>query len=101
MSYRSQRNTRHGTGRGTTKTHHEKSKLKGHKNRSADRYVMEEDESPTVEKVVEKTLSRLQSLGNQTFAFSPFSQSFDDWVVSLKGVLSEFESHPAISVDEW
>lgn len=101
MSYRPQRNPRHGTGRGTAKIHHEKLKLKGQKHRSANRYVMEEYQNPTVEKVVEKTLSRLQSLGNQTFAFSPFSQYFDDWVVSLKSVLSEFESNPAINVDEW
>ncbi len=101
MSYRPQRNTRHGTGRGTAKTHHEKSKLKAHKHLSADKYTTEEEQSPTVEKIVEKTLSRLQSLGNQTFAFSPFSQYFNDWVVSLKSVLLEFEANPAINIDEW
>jgi hypothetical protein len=100
MSYRPQRNIRHGIGRGTPKAQHEKSKSKGRKHRFADRYIVEDNQSPTVEKVVEKTLRRLQSLGSQTFAFSPFSQYFDDWAVSLKNVLSEFESNPVINVDE-
>jgi chromosome segregation ATPase len=49
---------------------------------------------------VEKTLGRLRNLGNQTFAFSPFSEYFDNWLVNVKGVLIDFESSPSISVDE-
>jgi hypothetical protein len=49
---------------------------------------------------VAKTLVRLRSLGDQIFAFSPFSQYFDDWLLSLKSVLSEFESDAAANVDE-
>jgi len=49
---------------------------------------------------VEKTLGRLRSLGNQTLAFSPFSEYFDDWLVNLKDVLIDFESSHSISVDE-
>jgi len=101
MSYRPQRNARHGTGRATSKTHHEKSKTKEHQHRSAERYVIEEDQRPTAEKIVEKTLNRLQSLGNQIFAFSPFSQYFSDWIISLESVISEFESNPAVKLDDW
>jgi hypothetical protein len=79
---------------------HEKAKHKGQKHRSGGKYLLEESEVPTFEKVLEKTLGRLQSLGGQTFAFSPFSQYYDDWLLSLKSVLSEFESNPAVNVDE-
>jgi hypothetical protein len=100
MSYRSQTSSRRNTGRGRRKLHHEKAKSKGHKHRTHGKYLLEESEAPTAKEVVEKTLSRLSSLGGQTFAFSPFSQYFDDWLLSLKSVLSEFESNPTVSVDE-
>jgi hypothetical protein len=99
MSYRSQTSSRRNTGRGRKKLHHEKAKSKGHKHRTHGKYLLEEIEAPTAEEIVEKTLGRLRSLGDQTFAFSPFSQYFDDWLLSLKSVLSEFESNPDVSVD--
>jgi archaellum component FlaC len=100
MSYRPQTSSRRSTGRGRGKVHHEKGKRKGQKHRHGDRYLLEETTAPTFEEVVEKTLGRLHSLGGQTFAFSPFSQYFDDWLLSLKSVLSEFESNPAVNVDK-
>jgi hypothetical protein len=80
--------------------HHEKAKRKEQRHHSGGKYLVEESEAPTFEEVVEKTLGRLQSLGDQVFAFSPFSQYYDDWLLSLKSVLSEFESNPAVKVDE-
>jgi hypothetical protein len=100
MSYRPQTSSRRGTERGRGKTHHEKAKHKGQKHRSGGKYLPEESEALTFEEVLEKTRNRLQSLGSQIFAFSPFSQYFNDWLLSLKGVLSEFESNPAVNVDE-
>jgi len=100
MSYRPQTSSRRGTGRGREKVRHEKAKHKGQKHRSGSKYLLEESEVPTFEEVLEKTLGRLSSLGSQIFAFSPFSQYFDDWLLSLKSVLSEFESNPAVNVDE-
>jgi hypothetical protein len=100
MSYRPQTSSRRNTGRGRRKLHHEKAKQKGAKHHSSGKYAMEESEASTSEEVVEKTLSRLHSLGNQVFAFSPFSQYYDDWLLSLKSVLSEFESNPAVNLDE-
>jgi archaellum component FlaC len=79
---------------------HEKAKRKGQKHSSGGKYLLEESEAPTFEEVVTKTLGRLHSLGSQIFAFSPFSQYFDDWLFSLKSVLSEFEANPAVNVDD-
>ena len=100
MSYRPQKSSRRATGRERGKVHHEKAKRKGQKHRSGDKYLLEESKAPPSEEVVEKTLFRLRSLGDQIFAFSPFSQYFDNWLLSLKSVLSEFESNPAVNVDE-
>jgi hypothetical protein len=100
MSYRPQTRSRRNTGRGRRKLHHEKSKGKGQKHRSQGKYLLEGSEAPTFEEVGAKTLVRLRSLGDQIFAFSPFSQYFDDWLLSLKSVLSEFESDAAANMDE-
>jgi DNA repair exonuclease SbcCD ATPase subunit len=100
MSYGSQRSSRRSTGRGRGTMHHEKGKRKGQKHKHGKKYLLEESEAPTFEEAVEKTLGRLSSLGGQTFAFSPFSPYYDDWLLSLKSVLSEFESNPAVNVDE-
>jgi len=100
MSYGSQRGSRRGTGRGRGKVHHEKTKRKGQKHRSSGKYLLEKSEAPTFEEVVEKTLGRLRNLGDQTFAFSPFSPYYEDWLLSLKSVLSEFESNPTVNMDE-
>ena len=100
MIYGSQRSSRRSTGRGRGKAHHEKGKRKGQKHKHGGKYLLDESEAPTFEEVVEKTLGRLSSLGGQTFAFSPFSPYYDDWLLSLKSVLSEFESNPAVNVDE-
>ncbi len=100
MSYRPQTSSRRNSGRGREKVHHEKGKRKGQKHRSGGKYLLEEDEAPIFEEFVEKTLGRLSNLGSQTFAVSPFSQYYDDWLLSLKSVISEFESNPTINVDE-
>ncbi len=99
MSYRPQTSSRRGTGRGREKSRHDKVRRKEHKHRSGGKYILEEIPTVTPETFVEKTVGRLQSLGSQTFAFSPFSQYYDDWLVNLKGVLSEFESTPSIKTD--
>ena len=73
--------------------------MKEKKQRSGARYIEEQAEvSP--KDAVEKTLGSISRLGNQIFALSPFSHYFDDWLVNLRQVISEFESNPSISVDE-
>jgi hypothetical protein len=103
MSYGSQsssRSSRRGSGRGRGTVRHDKGKRKEQKHRSGGKYLLEASEAPVFEAVVEKTLGRLSTLGGQTFACSPFSQYYDDWLLSLKSVLSEFESNSAVEVDE-
>lgn len=100
MSYRSQRSSRRSSGRGRGKVHHEKSKRKARKNRSCNQSLLEASEILCLEDIASKTLERLNNLGIQTFAFSPFSQYFRDWLLSLKNVISEFESNANVKVDE-
>jgi hypothetical protein len=100
MGYRPQTGSPKSGGRWRQRSPHEKKKAKGKKRRSSGKYLLEETHVPTPEEAVEKTFSRLRSLGNQTFAIFPFSAYFDDWLVNLKGVLIAFESSPNISVDE-
>jgi len=100
MSYRSQRSSRHSNRRGQRKTHHQKTKRKKQKHRSTAKYLIKASEATTFKEVVEKTLSKLSNLGDQTFAFPPFSQYYNDWLLSLRSVLSEFESNPATNLDQ-
>jgi DNA repair exonuclease SbcCD ATPase subunit len=59
-----------------------------------------EEHVPTPQEIVERTLNVVRSLGNQRFAVAPFYEHFDRWLLSLKSVLSEFESSPRITLDE-
>jgi len=47
----------------------------------------------------EKTMDALNRSGSQVFAVSPFSQCFDDWLVNLRRIASDFESNSPIKVD--
>jgi hypothetical protein len=86
--------------RRSQRSQHEKKKARGKKHRSSGKYLLEEEHAPTLEEVAEKTLNRMNSLGKQTFAVSPFSAYFNDWLVNLKDVLRAFESNPSVSADE-
>jgi len=59
-----------------------------------------EEHVPTSEEVADRALNGLRNLGDQIFALPPFSEHFDRWLMNLRDVISEFESSPAISVDE-
>ena len=100
MGYRPRTSSPRNAGRGHQASRYEKKKVQGKKHRPRGKYLLEENPVPTSEEVAEKTLGRLRNLGNQTFAFSPFSEYFDDWLVNLKGVLIDFELSPSISVDD-
>lgn len=101
MGYR-QTSPRRNSGQRQEIPRHEKDRAKamGQKHRSSGSYAFEEKHVPTSEEVAEKTLKRLRILGNQNFALSPYSEHFNRWLMNLKDVLSEFESSPAISMDE-
>jgi hypothetical protein len=77
-----------------------KAKTARREHRSSASYILEEKPVSTSEEVADKTLNRLHNLGNQKFLLSPFNEHFDSWLGSLRDVLSEFESSPAISADD-
>jgi hypothetical protein len=99
MSFRSQTGSRKSAGRQYSKSSHEK-KAKEKKQRSGSKYLQEETPQVSAQQIADKTLGSLSRLGNQIFALSPFSQYFDDWLVNLRQVTSEFESNPTINVDD-
>jgi hypothetical protein len=100
MGYHSQGSPRRGAGQRFQKSQHEKAKIKTHKHHARGKNFREEPQIATAEEIQEKTLSRLKRLGEQKFAVSPFRAYFDDWLINLKEVLSEFESNPGVKVDE-
>jgi len=59
----------------------------------------DEKPAPTREEVRDRTVKKLQILGNQRFALPPFHENFDRWLMNLREVISEFESNTAIKVD--
>ncbi len=60
----------------------------------------QEETKVSAKELVEKTLAESNKLGNQIFPLSPFSQYFDNWLVNLRQLVSEFESNSTIKVDE-
>ncbi len=98
MTFRSQSSPR-SAGRQFSKSTHEK-KARERKKKQAAKYLQEETPQQTSQEIAEKTVNGLNRLGNQIFALSPFSQYFDDWLVTLRRVISEFESNPAVIADE-
>jgi len=98
MSYRSKAGRTSSNKRPTKSTSEKKPKEK--KARKVVKRVKEEKPQATPQEVTERTLSGINKLGNQIFALSPFSQYFDDWLVNLRQVVSEFETNSAIKADE-
>src|SRR4030042_3386038 len=89
------RNLDHGRGmqrREKTKTNEQKQRSKGS--------FAPQENVPTSEMIVNRTLNALHNLGTQRFALSPFSEHLGRWLTNLKGILSEFQSHPTVTVDE-
>lgn len=100
MGYRPQVSSPRNAGRGHERTQRKKAKARRQKNRLSQRNLLEENHVQTSEEVVEKTLARLHSLGNQMFGLFPFSDYFDDWLMNLRDVLSGLESSSAVSADD-
>ena len=94
MGYQPRIKTPGAATRGYRKPEREKSKRREQRRGYVGRSKKEEKHIATAEEVTDATLKRLHNLGNQRFGFSPFSEHFDRWLFTLKGVLSEFESKP-------
>jgi hypothetical protein len=99
MSFRPQTGSRRGASKQPSRSAHIK-KSKEKKQKAAAKYLLEETAEVNAQQVAEKTLNSLNRLGSQIFALSPFSQYFDDWLINLRQVTSEFESNPTIMVDD-
>lgn len=97
MSFRPQKSPK-GSGKLSKAAHDKKSKEK--KQRQTAKHFQEETPQASPKEVAERTLGGVNRLGNQIFALSPYSQYFDDWLVNLRQIVSEFESNPAIKADE-
>jgi len=82
------------------KSLHEKSKKRKHIRKLAGRSIQEEKHITTEKEISEGTLKRLHVLGSQKFGSSPFNEHCDRWLIDVAIVLSEFESHPDISIDD-
>jgi chromosome segregation ATPase len=91
MSYSSKSGSRRNLGGKVSKNVNQK-KAKTKKLRAGPKYLREETAEPTLQEVVGKTLVSIERLGNQIFALSPFSQYYNDWLVNLQQVISEFEA---------
>lgn len=98
MSFK-QGSSRRGASRQFSKSTHEK-KSKEKKQKAGAKYLQEETPQATAEESAQKIISGLNKLGNQIFALSPFSQYYDDWLINLRQLISEFGVNPSISVDE-
>lgn len=64
------------------------------------KYLNEQAPEVTLKELAEKTVASIERLGSQTFALSPFSQYYDDWLVNLRQVVTEFEASPNVKTDE-
>ncbi len=100
MGYRGQGGgSRRGAGQKFQRTKHEKTKAKVHRSK-ANKQMLEDAPTFSLSERAEKTLAGLGKLGTQTFALSPFSQYYDDWLVNLRQAVSEFESAATVAADE-
>jgi hypothetical protein len=89
-----------GAGQKFQRTQHDKAKRREQKSKSSGKQLFEEATEFSTGELAEKTIGSLGKLGAQIFALSPFSQYYDDWLVSLRQVVARFESDPAVAADE-
>ena len=78
----------------------EKGKDKKSIRKRVGRISPEKKTAATEKEISEGTLKQLHTLGNQKFGSSPFRLHFERWLTDVTFVLSEFECHPNISVDD-
>jgi hypothetical protein len=102
MGYQQRARAPQDYGRRQERSGREKAKARAirKKHRSSRSQILEEKHVLTSEEVVDRTLNSLRILGSQRFALPPFYEHFSRWLANLGDVLSEFESNPAISVDD-
>ncbi|NLE03562.1 MAG: hypothetical protein GX638_02005 [Crenarchaeota archaeon] len=67
---------------------------------SGKKQIPDEPLGPSLNELAEKASKTLTTLGNQTFALSPFSQYYADWLLNVRSVISDFKSNLDTVVDE-
>jgi DNA repair exonuclease SbcCD ATPase subunit len=100
MGYQPRKTSPKGAIHGYKKPLREKRKDRKRIRRGIGRSMLEEKHIISEREISEVTLKRLHTLGIQKFGSSPFNQHFDRWLMNVTTVLSEFESHPNINVDD-
>lgn len=100
MSFKAQTSPRRSAKTQTKKNVRNQKTKEKKKRQSAKQQIQQETPQVTPQEIADKTLARLDKLGNQIFALSPYSQYYDDWLINLKQTTTEFESNPAIKTDE-
>lgn len=99
MSFSSRSGSRRNAGSKVQKsTNQKKAALK--RGKTGAKYLNAEAATLTLHDVIGKTLLSIERLGNQVFALSPFSQYYNDWLINLRQVVSEFEAFLDITPDE-
>lgn len=88
------------SGRGNESSREKKTKVGRRKRKISHGSVLEEKHLAPEEEVMSSTLNRLHNLGNQTFAFPPYSEHFKRWIMDLIDVMSEFESRLNVNADD-
>ena len=100
MGYQPRIKSLRGVAREYKKPLHERRKDRQRDRKRIGRQIQKEKHITTEREVSEVTLKRLHTLGSQKFGSSPFREHFDRWLINVTVVLSEFESHPNICVDD-
>ena len=97
MGFQQRARTPRDFGRRPGKNKHQ-SKLGKHRTGSELRF--EEEHVATSAEVASRTLNSLSRLGDQRFAVAPFYDHYDRWLLNLRNVISDFETSPAVTIDD-
>lgn len=100
MGYQPPTNSRKGKSRQYKQPFTQKSKVKKHLQRSTAQAIDNAQHIPTQQEIIEDTLKRLHTLGNQRFGSFPYSEHFNRWIASVETVLADFTSNPNIGIDD-
>ena len=100
MGYQPPTNSRKGKSRQYKQPFTQKSKAKKHLQRSTAQAIDNAQHIPTQQEIIEDTLKRLHTLGNQRFGSFPYSEHFNRWIASVETVLADFTSNPNIGIDD-
>ena len=97
MSFQSRVRTPRDFGKRPAKS---KQKSKPSRRRSTSGHGLVEELPLNAKEIADRTVNMLRHLGSQRFAVPPFHEHFDRWLLSLRDILSEFESGGTFDVDD-